>query len=108
MAKNGAEKLAWIDRRIAAGDTVYVTTYTRSTEITPKVAARFAKAGAALFKVDSTDSLFMARGNKFVCIDYSGLRAYNAEGIPLCPSCSAPLTEPGGHALGCPPKSRMS
>lgn len=108
MAKNGAGKLAWIERRLAEGSTVYVSTYTRATKVTPKVAARWAKAGHDLFRVDAGDSLYMARGSRFVCIDYAGLRAYNADGIPLCPSCAAPLTEVGGHAIGCPPRSRMS
>lgn len=68
-------KLEWINERIAEGRTVYVTTQTKSTKITPKTVATWAKAGNDLIKVDGTGSLVMASGRNFVSIDYCKITA---------------------------------
>ena len=59
---------------IEAGRTVYVTTCTRSTKITKATLARWTKNGHTLLKA-SGDSMYMASGSKFVCIDYCKITA---------------------------------
>ncbi len=66
--------LTWIEARIAEGRTVYITTYTRSTKITPKTFNRFAAAGTPVFKADK-NSTYMIHGNSYVCIDFSKVSA---------------------------------
>ena len=73
------EKLAWIEERLAEGMTVYVTTRTRATKVTPKAAKRWAADGLELFKIDRTGSLIMAHGRRYDCIDYCRISAI-AEG----------------------------
>lgn len=68
------KKMAWIGNMLAAGRTVYVSTMTRVTKITPATARKWEANGHTLFKV-SGNSLYMARGSKFDCIDYCELRA---------------------------------
>lgn len=68
-----AEKLNAITDALHAGKTVYVETMTRSTVITPKTAQRWANNGHTLFKV-AGESLYMAVGRRFDCIDYCALR----------------------------------
>jgi len=68
------KKLNWIDDMIADGRTVYVSTQTRTTKITPKTAKRWADNGNVLFKV-SGESLYMAVGKRFDCADYCKLSA---------------------------------
>lgn len=66
---NEAEKkLDWIKAAVARGQTVYVCTYTKKTMLNAKAFASFAKAGAVLLKVKG-ESLYMARGKAFDCID---------------------------------------
>lgn len=64
-----SEKLEAIERALDSGRTIYVSTYTNHTKITPKSAAKWADAGMDLFKV-SGNSLYMAAGKRFDCIDY--------------------------------------
>jgi hypothetical protein len=66
---NAAEKIGKIVETIKSGHTVYVTTATRSTKITPNTLKKWDEAGHELFRA-SGDSMYMASGNKFVCIDY--------------------------------------
>ena len=66
--------LTWIEARIAEGRTVYITTHTRSTKITPKTFSRFAAAGTPVFKADET-STYMIRGNRYDCIDFAKVSA---------------------------------
>ena len=54
---------------IESGKTVFITTATRSTKITPKTLKTWQKAGNTLLKA-AGNSMYMASGNKFVCIDY--------------------------------------
>jgi len=55
---------------LQSGKTIHIHTCTRVTEITPKTYKRWAKNGHVLFKADDK-SVYMANGNKFVCIDYN-------------------------------------
>ena len=73
--KKAAEKLAWIQARLAEGMTVYVSTRLRSTKVTPKAAKRWADDGLELFKIDRTGSLLIAHGRRYDCIDYCALGA---------------------------------
>lgn len=57
--------LSFIKDAIAAKKTVYISTMTRCTKVTPKTVAAFAKAGADLFKMGSDGSLLMAEGKRF-------------------------------------------
>ena len=68
-------KLAWIKDRLAEGMTVYVTTHTRSTRVTPKDAQSWVDDGRELFKLGHNGTLLMARGKRYDCIDYCGLGA---------------------------------
>lgn len=69
-----ADKLSGITAALASGATVYVATMTRTTEVTAKFAAKWAKDLPArpLFKVSGT-SLYMSSGRKYLCIDYCAI-----------------------------------
>ena len=58
----------WIADKIAKGMTVYITTYLKSIEISPKTYAAFANAGKPMFKMNKADELLMAEGKAYVCI----------------------------------------
>lgn len=58
-----AKALAWIESRLAAGQTVYLTTALQSSAISPKVVASWAEHGG-FFRLDSTGSLYVRRGRK--------------------------------------------
>jgi len=60
--------ITWIEDRIAEGRTVYITTYTRCTKITPKTFHRFAADNTPVFKADGNSTL-MISGRGYVCID---------------------------------------
>lgn len=66
------EKLVMIEAAIARGETVYLSTYTRVTKITPKVVARFWAAGRPVLKVLG-DSLMLSEGRRYVCADYCAI-----------------------------------
>ena len=66
--------ITWIEDRITEGRTVYITTNTRSTKITPKTFHRFAAAGTPVFK-DDGKSTYMIRGNSYDCIDFCKVSA---------------------------------
>ena len=66
--------LTWIETRIAEGRTVYITTNTNCTKITPKTFRRFAAAGTPAFKADET-STYMIRGKHYDCIDFCKVSA---------------------------------
>jgi hypothetical protein len=74
MKNPAAETLAWITDALASGQTVYVSTASRHTKITPKTAAQFAAAGRPLFKA-SDASLYMSVGRRYDCIDYCQITA---------------------------------
>lgn len=71
MAKR---KLEWIIEKLNTGFTVYVSTYLKSWEITKKTYDKFESLNFPLFKVNK-DSIFMASGKKYVCIDYCKISA---------------------------------
>ena len=72
---NGADKLAWIEERLAEGMTVYLSTYTRTTKVTPKTAKRWTKSGTPLFKIGKDGALLMARGRHYDDATGCALRA---------------------------------
>lgn len=68
-----ADRLAEILRRIEAGQTLYVCTYTRATRVTKRTLVSWRKSGLELFRADAR-SLYMARGRAWDCIDGCALR----------------------------------
>lgn len=60
------KRVAWIQSQLAAGRTVYLTTYTRSTTYTAK--------HSDWFKADRSGA-YVRRGKSWDCIDYCGLTA---------------------------------
>ena len=69
MLNNAKELLQRILNHIENGGTVYICTPLRKTYINKKVNERFKKAGYELIK-EKNNSLYLASGKKFVCIDY--------------------------------------
>ena len=68
-----AERLqSWIDA-ISSGKTLYVATYAKCWKIDSKTVAKFSKAGMPVLKAKG-ESLYMASGKSYVCIDYCGIR----------------------------------
>lgn len=68
------DKLAMITSAIAAGRTVYLTTATRATKITPKTFAAWTAAGRPVVKLNGAgSSLLLAEGRHYVCADYVGI-----------------------------------
>lgn len=69
-----ADKLATIVAALAAGQTVYVVTMTRTTMVTPKFAAKWSRdlPERPLFKVSGT-SLYMSSGKRYVCLDFTAI-----------------------------------
>lgn len=76
MAKNGAEKLAWIEERLATGATIIIGSYTKPIQITPANYKRWKSKGQTMFRVGQDNSLYIARGKNWDCIDYSPLKAF--------------------------------
>jgi hypothetical protein len=64
----GAQALAFIQSKIAAGRTVAITTATRSTQITPKTYAKWETSGTPLFKLTSGGDLKMYEGGSYVFV----------------------------------------
>lgn len=69
MKKTAAETLAWMLDALATGKTVRVATAWRVTDITPKIAKKFADAGHPIFRA-SDKSIYMAVGRRYDCIDF--------------------------------------
>lgn len=63
------ETLAWITDALSSGKTIYVSTATRITKVTPKIAQQFNAAGRPVFRA-SDKSLYMSVGRRYNCIDY--------------------------------------
>lgn len=76
MNKASAAKdmIDFINDNLAAGRTIYVSTYTRSVKVTAKTAKAWADKGHNLFKL-SGNSAFMARGKSWDCIDFCKITA---------------------------------
>lgn len=66
------EKLAMIESALAQGRTVYLSTATRATKLTAKVAAKWTAIGRPVVKVKGT-SLYLANGKSYVCADYCAI-----------------------------------
>ena len=73
--KNGVNKLAWVQARLAEGKIVYVVTHTRATKITQKNWERFEESGNPILKAGSDNALLMVQGKQYVDASYSALRA---------------------------------
>lgn len=65
MTSTAEKALAFIKNAIAAGKTVYVSTMTKCTAVSPATFARWEKSGHALFKVAADGSLMMAAGKSY-------------------------------------------
>lgn len=63
-----AKAYEFITSKIAAGHTIRITTALKTTEVTPKTAAKWAKAGNTLFKMSASGDLMIASGSKFLTI----------------------------------------
>lgn len=68
-----AEKMALISKALDEGRTVYLTTQTRSFEITPRVRERFASAGHPVLRVSASGSLRLAEGRGYVSADFCSI-----------------------------------
>jgi len=66
---SATEKVKKLMDFIRSGKTVYIQTATRCTKIDKKCLTKFEKGGHTLLKAVK-DSVYMASGSKFVCINY--------------------------------------
>jgi hypothetical protein len=66
------ERMQMISDALDSGKTVYISSATRVTKVTPKTAKKFAAINRPVFKVAS-DSLYMTSGNKYLCINYCSI-----------------------------------
>lgn len=73
MGHQGQAKLDAIKKAIADGSTIYIYTYGRCVEVSPRTFARFGGENGP-FKVDAKDSLYIARGKAWDCIDYTSIK----------------------------------
>jgi DNA-binding transcriptional LysR family regulator len=71
--KTATQRLEAINAALARGRTIIVATHLVAYKVTPKTAAKFA-ADHPVFKV-SGESLYMARGLHYDCIDHAHLAA---------------------------------
>ena len=67
-------RLDWINEEIANGRTVTVCTYTRTTVVTPKTFAAWARDHGGLFKVAGA-SLYMRSGKGWACLDFTTIKS---------------------------------
>lgn len=68
-------KLAWINEQLDAGRTVYLTTYTRRTMITPAARKRWLERhGRPILKVNR-GTLWLASGQSYVNATHCDVRA---------------------------------
>ncbi len=67
------DKLSLINEAIKAGRTVYICNHMKQVKVTPKTYKKWADSGYYLFK-DDGQSLYMARGKNYDCIDYCAIR----------------------------------
>ena len=65
--------LNFIKNAIASGRTVYISTMTRVTAISPATFARWEKSGHSLFKVAADGNLMMASGKSYGRITSNGM-----------------------------------
>lgn len=69
------QKLEKILEHLKLGRTIVISTYSKAGQVDQKSVDRFSKAGLPLFKVEG-NSLFMARGKSYDCIDYCQFKIY--------------------------------
>jgi phage antirepressor YoqD-like protein len=66
---NADEKIEKIKETLESGYTLYFRTHLKIIKVTPTTYKKWIKEGLVMFKVVN-NSMYMARGNKFDCIDY--------------------------------------
>ena len=64
-----------INELVNSGCTVMICTHLKAVQVDREAVRRFDEAGMPLFKV-ANGSLYMASGKKYVCIDYTTIKAY--------------------------------
>lgn len=67
-------KLDWINARLDEGRTVYLSTAYVRRQVTKRTREMWAKRGIELLQV-AGNSLYIARGSKYDCVDYCKLEA---------------------------------
>lgn len=73
MNSTAETALNFIKNAIASGRTVYISTMTRCTAISPATFARWEKSGHSLFKVAADGNLLMASGKSYGRITSGGM-----------------------------------
>ena len=73
MNATAESALSFINNAIASGRTVYVSTMTKVTAISPATFARWEKSGRPLFKVAADGNLMMASGKSYGRITSNGM-----------------------------------
>jgi len=63
--------LDWIQCELNKGRTVNLSTYLKTIQITPRIAAQWERAGRDLFKIGDDGCLYIGRGKQYDCIAYS-------------------------------------
>ena len=73
MNATAENALNFIKNAIASGRTVYISTMTKVTAISPATFARWEKSGHSLFKVAADGNLMMASGKSYGRITSNGM-----------------------------------
>ena len=73
MNATAESALYFIESAIASGRTVYISTMTKVTAISPATFARWKKSGRPLFKIAADGNLMMASGKVYGRITSSGM-----------------------------------
>ena len=73
MNATAENALNFIENAIASGRTVYISTMTKVTAISPATFARWKKSGRLLFKADDNGNLMMASGKSYGRITSNGM-----------------------------------
>ena len=73
MNATAENALNFIENAIASGRTVYISTMTKATAISPATFARWEKSGHSLFKVAADGNLMMASGKSYGRITSNGM-----------------------------------
>lgn len=60
----------WIQAQLGAGRTVNLSTYLKTIQVTPRIAAEWDAAGRDLFKIGKDGCLYVGRGKQYDCIAY--------------------------------------
>lgn len=73
MNSTAESAMNFIKNAIASGRTVYISTMTKVTAISPATFARWEKSGHSLFKVSADGNLMMASGKSYGRITLNGM-----------------------------------